>query len=78
MEIKICIKEGVTVEDAMNTLVKIAAISQKIEVDIHTNKHYELRNGRMWMKGDGTGKYWDLLCNSRDGQRDAKDIMNIF
>ena len=77
MKIKIDIKEGVTITKAMNIIVEIASINQKIEDEVHTNKHYVLRNGIMWKKGDGTGKYWDLHCNSREGQRDAREMFGF-
>lgn len=74
MKIKIAPKGGVTLEDAMNTLVKIANEHQRIEKDLHTNKFYELRRGRMWFKGDGVGVRWELYCNSRDAQKDARGV----
>ena len=77
MKITATLKKDVTLEEAMNELVDIANKNQKIEDDPHTNKHYDLLNGRMWMKGDGIGKYWGLFCNQREAQRDAREIFNI-
>ena len=77
MKINIGIKKGVSIEDAMNTLVEIATINQRIEADPHTNKHYDLIKGKMWMRGDGTGKYWELLCNSREAHRDSREIFGL-
>lgn len=78
MKIKIGIKDGVTVSEAMNILVHIANENQRIKNDIHTNKYYDLIKGKMWFKGDGVGKMWDLFCNSREGQQNAKETLNIF
>ena len=50
---------------------------RRIEEDIHTNTHYDLINGRMWMKGHATGKFWSLLCNSREAQRDVRLILGL-
>lgn len=78
MKINIGIKKDVSIEEAMNVLVEIAAINQRIENDLHTNKHFELINGRMWMKGDGTGKYWELFCNQREAYRDSRETFNLI
>jgi len=74
MKISATLKKNVMLEEAMNVLVDIAMTNQRIEDDPHTNKHYDLRDGRMWMKGDGIGKYWELFCNSRDGHRDSREM----
>ena len=52
---------------------------RRIEEDVHTNRHYDLIKGRMWMKGNGsgTGKYWSMLCNSRDAQKDARLMLGL-
>ena len=78
MKVTATLKKGVTFEEAMNVLVDIANKNQRIEDDLHTNKHYILKDGKMWKKGDGTGKYWDLFCNSREAQKDTRDTINIF
>ena len=50
----------------------------RIETDIHTNKHYDLIKGKMWIKGNATGKFWSLLCNSRDAQKEARNILKLY
>ena len=50
---------------------------RRIEEDVHTNKHYDLIKGRMWMKGNGIGKCWSMLCNSRDAQKDARLMLGL-
>lgn len=77
MKITITPKDGVSLTDALNALIEVQKINRRIEEDIHTNKHYELRNGRIWHKGDATGKYWELLCNSHEAQRKAHEMMRI-
>jgi len=41
------------------------------------NKHYELYKGRMAMRGDGTGPYWEYLCESREAIMHAHFMMQI-
>ena len=75
-----CGDELTSKEDIKNGLCWICRIfenNRRIEEDIHTNKHYALIKGRMWMKGNGTGKYWSLLCNSRDAQKDVRLILGL-
>lgn len=43
----------------------------------HNQKHYILHKGRIYLKGNGEGKYWDYLGSSREGQRDAHEILRI-
>jgi len=78
MQIKATVKEGVKIEDALQLLTDIIEKEIEIRSDPHTNKCYDLINGKMWHRGDGVGKSWELFCNSREGQRDAKEIINIF
>lgn len=41
------------------------------------NLHFDLIGGKMWLHGDGVGRYWDYLCRSRRAQLDAHDLLNI-
>lgn len=77
MKVTAILKDDVSISDALQTFIDIAEIENRIENDPHTNKHYILKEGKMWKKGDGTGKYWELFCNSREAQRDAREIFNI-
>ncbi len=43
----------------------------------HNQEHYVLRNGRIWLKGNGEGKYWDYLGSSREAQREAHEILRV-
>ena len=74
MEVTLALKDGVKFIDAVQSIINIIDEDKRIEADPHTNEHYDLKDGRMWMKGDGTGKYWELFCNQREGHRDAREI----
>lgn len=63
--------------DGIKCLEEVIAKSERIKNDPHTNKHYELIKGRMWKKGDGTGKYWHLLVRSRIAHRQALEMMKL-
>jgi hypothetical protein len=43
----------------------------------HNQEHYTLIQGKMWINGDGVGKYWDHLCNSRLAQQQANEMMRV-
>ena len=43
----------------------------------HKQEHFVLRNGKIWHKGNGEGKYWDYHCRSREAIRDAHEILRI-
>lgn len=75
MKATLTLRQGMTWEKTFDMLVELANEDEKIQKDPHTNKHYELRNGKIWMKGNGTGRYWEYLCNSREAQRDAHEIL---
>lgn len=69
------LKPGVTWGEASIILTEVIKRQEKIEWDIHTNKYYELYKGRIWHKGNGTGKAWELLCNSREAHSKAWEMM---
>lgn len=77
MKIIFTIKDDVSLNDTMKTLAQIYQIEEKIRNDPHTNKHYILKDGKMWIIGDGTGKYLELLFNSRKAQKQALEMMKI-
>ncbi len=77
MKIRMKLKEGVSFCDAIKVLDDIFDKEKRIKNDIHTNKHFVLMKGRMCKIGDGTGKYWELLCNSRIAQAQAHELMRI-
>lgn len=77
MKVTMKLKEGVSFESAIKLIEELEAEHKRIENDSHTNKHYELRNGRIWKKGNATGKYWEHLCNSRDAQGKAHEMMGL-
>lgn len=75
MKLTMRLRNGVTIEESMKILEQVAERDARIQRDPHTNRHYELKGGRIWKKGDGTGMYWELLCNSRKAQRQAMEMM---
>ncbi len=69
------LKTGVTWGESSTILTDVIKRHEKTEADVHTNKHYELYKGKMWHKGNGTGKYWDMLCNSREAHRQTWEML---
>jgi len=75
MRIEIEIKKDVNIIEAFKMFQQIREDDERIENDVHTDKHYVLRNGKMWLKGDGTGKWWDWLCRSREAHYHARKML---
>lgn len=75
MKATFTLKPGVSLVDGLECIKKAMLDSQRIENDVHTNKHYELIKGKISKKGDGVGLYWELLCNSRKAHRQAQEMM---
>lgn len=67
---------GEILDEYVQTLVR-CKIMEEFYNKHHNQEHYVLRNGRIWIVGDGIGKYWNYLCNSREAQRDAHEILKI-
>ena len=65
------------IETGLCWLCRAFEEDRRIEKDVRTNRYYDLIKGRMWMKGNATGKYWSLLCNSRDAKKDARLILGL-
>jgi len=69
------LKPGVTWGEASTILTTVIKRNKRIESDIHTNKHFELCKGKLWHKGNGAGKYWEYLCNSRVAHKQAWELL---